>query len=256
MTIRTSPIFYYGFEVTVDDVYINFDEGNGELAVKVRAGKYSFSGLATAIAFAMNSIGGQLYTVTTNRLERKYIISSVDNFDLLFSTGANAGLSIASVISFSGDKTGSNSYESDSSAGSEYRPPFPLQKFVSHEDSEELSDSRVTSSPGGVTEVYTAGVVNYTEFNIAYVTDLDVYQDLAPDTERVSALRAFMKFLISKSDIEMMLDENNKESYLTLLLETTPESKDGTRFKLKEYYSSKLIDFFQTGKLTFRVKDL
>ena len=253
MSILTSPVFYYGFKVTVDNIYLNFDEGSGELTATVTAGSYSFSNLANAVATAMNNIGSQLYTVTANRDDRTYTISADDNFDILFGTGSNTGLSVAAVIGFdSTDKTGTNSYVGDDQAGAEFVPQFPLQNFVDLEDYVEIAQANINESANGVVEVYSIGSRRFMEFNIAYTTDSPIKGLFDQQQNAVANLRAFMNFIITKSQIEFMKDKSDRDTYNSIILEKTATSSTGTGFKLKELYAKKLIGFYETGTLVFR----
>lgn len=256
MSITTTPVFYYDFQVTTNDIYINFDEGIGELTATVPAKSYSFTDLAAAIATAMNGIGGQTYTVTANRSDRTYTISAPSNFDLLFSSGSNAGLSIASVIGFSAtDKTGSNSYDSDTSAGSEFIPQFRLQNYVTLDDYQEKAQANINESASGIVEVFSIGTRKFLEFNIGPTTDNAMRKSgglFVNDSSAVSKLRSFMEYAITKGDIEFMPDQNDKNTFNTIILERTPTSSTGTGFKLRELYGRGLVGFFETGLLRFR----
>lgn len=253
MTIRTKPVFYYDYIVTADDIYINFDDGLGERTATVSGGTYTFTDLASSVALALNEVGGQVYSVDTDRVNRKYTISADSNFDILFGSGSNAGLSVASVIGFNNtDKSGSNSYVGDSAAGKEYSPQFPLQSFISLDDYEELGSANINKTGSGVVEVYTLGEERFTEFNIKYVTNLNVGGELPYSPNAVEELRDFMKFITRKYPVEMMVDQDNRVSFDTLILEKTPSSSNGIGYKLKEMYSNKMPDFFETGLLKFR----
>lgn len=251
MSLFTRPIFYYGFEVTVNDIYINLDEGIGEITALVTTGNYSFTGLAQAIASALNLIGGQEYTVTANRETRTYTISAPGNFDLLFDSGSNAGLSVASVIGFDdSDKVGANSYSSDNVAGSQFIPQFPLQSYVSPDDFEEFASSNVNESASGRVETYSVGRRRFYEFNIRPITNnkLKNYNN----QQAVDNTRAFLRYCITKGELEIMEDPNDKNSFSTIILERTPRSQQGTGFKLIELYGNGLTGFFESGLLTFR----
>lgn len=254
--IKTTPVFYYDFQVTTNDIYINFDEGIGELTATVPAKSYSFTNLASAISTALNNVGGQTYAVTANRLTRTYTISAPSNFSLLFATGSNAGLSVASVIGFSGDKTGSNSYESDSAAGKEYIPQFPLQDYVDLEDYQEKAQANINESASGVVEVFSIGNRKFLEFNIGPVTNSPMRKTgglFINNANAVDELRDFMTYAIGKGDIEFMKDSTDRATLTaTIILERTPTSGTGTGFKLNELYSRGLAGFFETGKLRFR----
>lgn len=251
MSIFTTPVFYYGFTITTNDIYINFDEGIGQLTALVPAGRYSFESLAITIASALNSIGGQEYTCVTNRETRRYTISAPSNFDLLFGTGDNAGLSIRSVIGFNNtDKTGSNSYSSDFSAGSEFIPQFPLQNFVAPEDFTEFASANVNESGSGLVETYSIGTRRFFEFNMRPITNnkLRNYNNQSA----VEQARAFLNYCITKGELEIMRDKDSRNSFETILLERSSTSSTGTGFRLNELYGNGLTGFFESGLLRFR----
>lgn len=256
MSIFTTPVFYYGYSVTVNDIYINFDEGIGELTATVTAGNYSFTDMAAAVASALNEIGGQVYTVVANRVDRTFTISASSPFDLLFSSGSNSGLSVASVIGFTAsDKTGASSYTSDTSAGNEFVPQFPLQDYVSLDDYQEFSQANINESASGKVEIFSIGTRKFLEFNIGPVTDNAVKGLFTSDSGAVAKLRSFMQFLVTKSDIEFMPDQNDRDTFNTIILESSPTSSSGTGYKLRELYGRGLVGFFETGKLKFRERN-
>jgi len=255
MSIFTTPIFYYGYAVTVNDIYLNFNEGVGEITALVPAKSYSFTDLANAIATAMNNVGGQEYTVTANRDEQTYTISAASSFTLLFGTGANAGLSIASVIGFNAtDKAGLTTYTSDNAAGSSYVPQFPLQNFVGFDDFEEFAEANINQSASGSVEVYSIGTRRFMEFAIGPITDnpMSKGSQFIQNPNAVAELREFMRYGITKGDIEFMIDRDTRANFSTIILEKTPSSGKGVGYKLKELYSKGLVGFFETGKLTYR----
>jgi len=251
MSIFTIPVFYYGFQVTVNDIYINFDEGLGELTAIVGAGSYSFEGLTKAVASALNLVGTQEYFVTTDRENRRYTISAGSNFDLLFGTGTNQGLSIASVMGYTtGDKTGTNSYTSENTAGNEFIPQFPLQNFVAPEDFTEFASASVNESGSGSVETYSIGTRRFFEFSLRPITNnkLKNYNN----QQAVEQARAFLNYCITKGELEIMRNKDSKNNFETVILERTAVSGTGTGFKLNELYGNNLVGFFDSGILRFR----
>ena len=258
MSITTTPIFYYGFTLTTNDIYINFDEGIGELTATLIAGNYSFTDLASHVAERLNLVGSQVYTVTANRSDRTFTISAPSSFDLLFSTGSNAGLSAASVLGFAeSDLTGLTSYTGVNSAGDEFTPQFPLQDFVGLDDYQEFAQANVNESASGAVEIYSLGTRKFLEFNIGPTTDNEMRKQgglFTNDSAAVSKLRAFMQYAITKGEIEFIPDSTDKNTFNTIILERTPTSSTGTGFKLRELYNRGLVGFFETGLLRFREK--
>lgn len=257
MTINTRPIFYYGYTIGANNIYLNFDEGGLELTAIIQAGTYSFEDLADEIALRMNAVGSQTYSVTTDRDNRTYTISASSSFSILFDSGANAGGSIADVIGFpSTDLTGSNSY-TGSAAGNAYEPTFPLQDYIALDDFQEFSDASVNESSSGNVEFFTSGLRKFTEFNITFVTNNSMRKAgglFVNNPNAVSELRDFLEFAITKGPIEFMPDKNNRSlgNTQTLILERTPTSSTGTGFRLRELYARGLAGFFETGRLKFR----
>jgi hypothetical protein len=93
MTIETRSKFYYGHTVNEANLYINFDDGSGEVTAQLRAGSYSLTDYVTEVARAMNEVGGQEYTVTVDRSTRLITISASANFSILFLSGTNSSQS-------------------------------------------------------------------------------------------------------------------------------------------------------------------
>ena len=89
--ITTTPVFYYGFQITAENYYLNIDDGFGEIAVLLTQGNYSAENLAIEVARAMSEYGGQDYLCVFDRDTRQFTISASGNFDLLTLTGSNAG---------------------------------------------------------------------------------------------------------------------------------------------------------------------
>lgn len=258
MSITTTPVFYYGFTVTVNDIYINFSEDGGttELTTTLNAGSYSFTDLASEVSTRLNDVGGQEYTVTANRNDRTFTISAPSNFQLLFSSGSNSGLSAASVLGFAAsDFIGANTY-TGSPAGSEYIPQFPLQSYVGLDDYQEIAQANINESASGSVEVYSIGTRKFLEFNIGPITNNEMRTRgglFTNDPLAVSKLRSFMQYAITKGDIEFMEDESNRSALTaTIILERTPTSGTGTGYKLRELYGRGLVGFFETGLLRFR----
>ena len=254
MSITTTPVFYYGYTVTVNNIYLNFNEGGAELTGIVSAGNYSFTALGQEIERVLNSYGTQLYTVAANRSARTFTISAPSTFSLLFASGSNAGLGVGSIIGFTTDQTGSLSY-TGSATGSEFIPQFPLQDYTGLDDYQEYSSATINESESGKVETFSVGLRKFMEFNIGPITNNSVAGLFRKTTDAVGDLRSFMTFIISKSDIEFMPDETDRSTYYTIVLERTPTSSTGTGFKLNELYSKGLVGFFETGKLRFRKRD-
>lgn len=252
--ITTESAFYYGFEITANNKFICFDEGGGELIAEMRVGKYTLtSGVNEAIR-AMNDAGSLVYSGSLNRSTRLLTISSTANFSLLTTSGTNT-LSAFPVLGFSGaDKSGASTYTGSSAIGTSYRPQFRLQSYVDFNDNQQAVDSTVNISANGQVELIRFGVVKLMECNIDFITDIDQGHGgyIRTELTGVSKARTLMEYLVNKGPLEFVPDIENPNTYTNCVLESTPESKDGVNFKLKEKFSSGLIGYYSTGLLTFR----
>jgi hypothetical protein len=259
MTIRTKSQFYYIDNITENNFRINFDEGLGEVTAEVNLGNFAPSELPDKVAFAMNEVGTQSYSVSYDRTLRTFTISAPSAFDLLFLTGASAGTSIHPTIGFDNtDLTGLTSYTSQNASGTVYRPTLEFQDYVDALNFQEAVDASVNESASGVVETISFGQRKFYEFNITLVTDRDIKGSrfLENNTNAVSELRDFLLFATSKTNIEIMLDRDDPDTFEVILLEKLPGNSKGTGFKLRELYNRGLEGFYETGLMTWRVQNV
>jgi len=252
MAITTYSGFTYGHEINSSNDFINFNEGSGELQTQIEVGSYTLDSFLSAVLSAFNAEGSQEYTGSIDRETRKITIESIANFDLLVTTGSQSAISAFSLIGFTSDKTGSNSYESDIASGSFYEPQFLLQNYVDFVDNVKTSQASVNESANGVVEVVSFGRNTFMECNITLATDIVPQGAIKENINGISDLRSFMSYAINKNPIEFIPDISNKSSFIDCLLESTKLDPKGTGFKLYELYSRKLTGYFETKTLTFR----
>jgi hypothetical protein len=253
--IDTWSKFYFGFEVTEENRYLSFSEGGSEIIATVRIGRYSPTTGLLRVASAMSDAGGQTYSVTMDRITRKATISAAGPFELKISSGSTSGSSIFSLLGFSGsDLTGTNIYTGTGQVAKEFKPQFKLQDFVSPDHWKKSIDPSVKKAADGTVEVVRFGVERLMQLDIKFSTNkpMDNVVILNNPTG-IDDLQEFMDWLITKAQVEFMEDKDDPDSYLTVLLERTPDSQTGTDYKLKELYAKNLPGFFDTGQLVFRV---
>jgi hypothetical protein len=250
--IYTHSLFYYGFTVTESSRSLDFVEGGVSKEAVLDLGNNTFSTIASKVQTALNSVSENVYTVTGDRETRKFTISSSEPFDLPFATGANASTSVGSLLGFSGDLTGFSSYEGEA-AGGVYAPQFKLQSFLSPLDNSELVSATINESTSGALEIVTFGKRRFFEFELKYITNRPqpLGGPIKNNSEGVESARAFMSFAIEKRPLEIMIDEDNKSVFETILLESTPSSGVGTSFRLVESFSDR-PDYFESGLLRWR----
>lgn len=258
MSIETYSLFYYlDDDITTANQNIDFNEGGGELTAVLTPGTYTHTELATVIKTALDSAGGQTYTVAFNRTTRTYTISASSNFSLLVSSGTHIGTGPFTLMGFTGaDLSGTNTYTSNVGAGSEYEPQFKLQGFVDADDNQEKIDASVNESSTGDIEVVSFGTRSIHEMNIRFATNKDVSKSgyIKNNATGVADLRSFMQKAITKAPFEFMPDIATKSSFDKVILESTPESGKGVGYKLKELsLNGGPTGFFETGTLRMRV---
>ena len=256
MTIQTKSMFYYVDDVDLTNQNLDFDDGGSSAVVgAVNIGSYAPEQLMTAVASAMNLVGTQEYTVSFDRDTRLVTISAAGVFDLLFATGTNATTSIASLLGFAAsDLTGLSSYTGTTAIGTAYRPQFPLQQYTDFEDFQDNVNASINESGSGQVEVVTFGLVEFTEFNIQFITNRSRPKEsiLEDNPMALEEARAFLRFIIQKGALEFMKDRDNTASFFTILLERTTQSRDGVGYRLNELVGRNLNDYYETGRLLFR----
>jgi hypothetical protein len=253
--INTWSKFYYGFEVTADNSNLAFDEGGPELIATVRQGKYAPVRGLLRTADAMSDVGAQTYAITLDRSTRLVTISAAAPFSLLVATGSTLSTSLYAALGFTGaDRTGTNIYTGNAPAMVEYAIQFMLQDYIEQGHWKRAIDPTVKRAADGTVEVVRFGVEEMLQFNLKYVTDLPMDgRVIRNNPDGVAALVQLMDWLITKTPIEFMPDENDPDTYITMLLEKTPDSASGTDFKLSEQYVKNLPGFFETKTMIFNV---
>lgn len=258
MTIQTIPIFYTVGDVNESNNLMNFKEPNVsavELTATLNVGSRSMTNLMTEVERALNDAGDNEYTVSFDRDTRIVTIAADDDFDLLVTTGANAGFSVYSLIGFTADKTGTDTYDGDEAMGDTYSPQFKPQDFLNFDDNKENVQETLNESADGTEEVVTFGTKSFMEMNLKYITDRSRSKanPVANNSDAVQDIRDFLTFCITKSELEFMEDISNRALFDIIRLERTPASKNGTGFSLKEMINRDLEGYFETGRLRFRL---
>lgn len=256
--IETRSSFFFIGPVDSDNFYLDFSEGGPELTAEIPIGSFSHSELAAPIEAALNGAGALTYTVTFDRSTRKFTISASGAFVLLIDTGSHVGADIFPLIGFTGLDTASlASHIANLQAGTEYRPQFYLQDWVDQTDNQKAISPSVVKTANGRVEVVKFGIEKFFEFSIMLVTDIDQGQSnfVESDPVAVASLRSFMQFCVEKNNLEFMPDRDNKPLFFKVLLESTEASPNGTGYKLNELYDKSLPNYFESGKLVFRLRE-
>lgn len=257
MSLSTFSKFYYGHEVTLDNNTIDINEGSGELTAEIAVGTYSLTDFLAALESALNTAGVLTYTCTLNRTTRKITITATGTFSLLISTGSSVGTSAFTLAGFTGaDKTAASTYTGNIGSGSEYRPQFILQDHVPPENYKKNVQATVNEAASGLIEVVRFGVVRFIQCSIKFITDLAMDGVIIKNNpDGVDDANDFMNYITKIAPVEFMPDISDSSTFNTVQLESTPQSKDGIDYTLKERYDMGLPGIFETGILTFRVID-
>lgn len=255
--INTFSQFWLLDPVTDNNFYIPFEEASVEKTAEVGLGEYTLSTITDAIESALNDAGDNTYTVSFDRSTRKYTISADANFKLLITSGSTVGNDLFSLIGFSGSDTSSDtSHTSNNMAGTVYEPQFKLQEYVPTNIYREASSASVTTTASGAVKVVSFGEVRFIEMNIMFITDINQGDGpIRSNASGVSDLLDFMDFARRKRPIEFLPDEDDVNTFETIILESTRQNRDGVGFKLKEMWDKGLPDYYETGKLVFRKTD-
>lgn len=254
MSITTNSIFYYGITIDESNKNISFDEGAGEIIAILNAVNYTQSEIATELARAMTDVGTQEYNVTFDRINRSLIISASSNFNLLISTSTTTSTSGYETLGFIGaDKLGNNTY-SGIAFGKQYRPQLLLQSYVPTKYNKQPVQSSVIESASGITQSLSYGIKRNMKCNISFITNIEqgLGNPITTNTNGVQDAIDFMEYITDKNNIEFMEDENNKNIFEKVLLESTSKDKKGTSYELYELYNKKLPNYFETKLLTFK----
>ena len=248
--INTMSKFYFGTEVTLTNFYLNFDEGGSELTAILKRGYYSLTDFAVEIARAMTAVGGQTYSVSVNRVNRRLTISASSSFTLRIATGSNVGSDIYSLAGFTGTNVTGTSLTGGSGAGYEYVPQFRLQDYVKPGQRKETIESTINETGSGRIEVVKFGLRSLIEMNIRFITSVPQGGAIEHNPEGYEDAEFFMTELIKRGDIEFMPDRDDTSTFYEISLESTEADSKGLKFKLIEEPAQ---DYYRTGKLVFRI---
>lgn len=253
--IMTNSAFIYGIFVNDTSNIVAFDEGNGELLATLRSGKYTLTTYLNEVLRAMNEVAVDgVYSGSVNRNDRTYSINGDIPFDLLVATGSTSASAFQNMGFTGADRTGDDSYTGDSAVGSVYQPQFRLQSFVDFKNNQRAVESTANISASGQVELVRFGVVRIMEAEITFITDIDqgVGSPIRTELQGEDKARAFMEYATTKGPMEFVPDVLDPDTFNYCILESTPESRDGVDFKIKEMIARRLIGYYTTGLLTFR----
>lgn len=253
--ITTLSKFYYGFDITSGNNLLNFNEGGPELLATITIGSYSATDFAQAIESALNAAGALTYTVTFSRTTRLITVAATGSFTLLPATGSNKAFGPWSLMGFSSDTGSGTSHTGGSVAGSEYVTQFRLQDYISPDDWTQAANATVNKTASGRVEVVRFGSESFMQCNFRYITNITQPSGgpITSDASGLTKFRTFANFLITKAPVEFMPDKDTPGTFTEMILESTPDNKDGVGYKLREQYDRGLVGYYDSGVFVFRV---
>jgi hypothetical protein len=256
MALSTKSKFYYGWEVTSSNRYIDFYDGTDTLQAVLTLGTYTSQELADEVALQLNTLAGIAFTVSFNRSNRRFTIASGSNFNLLFATGNQAGNSAASLLGYaSSDLTAAMTYTSSSNTGFEYSPQFYLQSYKPTSNNRKAIDAVVNKSASGVIEVVKFGNERFMSCEILFITNnrQDAGSIIETDVDAVESYISFIEWATDKGKLEFMPDRSDVTTYQDFILESTDANSDGLDYELIELYDRSLPEYYRSGMLRFRL---
>lgn len=253
--MKTFSKFYYGHKIDETNRTFDFKEGSTILTAFLNLGSYSLSEYAIEIGRALSSTGSQDYAVSINRATRQITITATTAFEILAFSGNAKGTTTLELSGFTldADKPSATSHTSENGSGFEYKQQFLLQRYTPFEHWQEALGASKSKSAAGVVEIVSFGFGRKMECHITYVTDNDVGNSHAWETNP-NGLADFIHFLKAMAQggrVEFMESRDDVDNYQKCILESSPGYKAGTGFKIKELISKKMPGFYEYGPLVF-----
>ncbi len=256
MSIRTFSKFYYGYEITADNCSIDFNDGGADKVATLAVGTYSLTKLLIVTAAALNAASSVEWTVTVNRATRIITLTSASSTTVLGATGDNFSTSALPTLGLnSADHTGTT-HVGATASGSSYSPGFLLEDYKDKTQTRKLINPTINKSTSKQkVSVQYFGVEQFYKFNIKWITNQHVGTSAVwrSSNTALEDAKSFLNWIMTKSIIEFMPDENDEATYDRMYLDSAEADADGVGFDLKEYFDKNLPGFYETGLLTFTV---
>lgn len=253
--LSVNSSFYYGWRITTQNRFIDFNDGSDKVAT-LKTGAYTSLELAVEVKKQMEAVSLLDFTVTFNRTTRRFVIASTTNFTLKFSSGVNFGLSAREVLGFDAvDLTSFSSYTAQNASGFAYNTQFYLQSYKPTTLNRKAIDGVVNKSASGATEVIKFGNDRFMECDFKFITDvIQSPGSIVRNSQTgVADFLSFIEWCTEKFPIEFMENESLPNEYQSFILESTPQDSKGLDFELVETYDRGLPFYYESGRLKFRL---
>ena len=256
MALKTYSKFYYGWQITDANRYIDFFDGTANRTATLTIGYYSAIELVNEVKKQMDSVSTLVFAVAFDRVTRKFTIASTANFTLQITTGLNVLQSTYGLLGYVGaDKSGSTGYVADTVSGFEFKPQLRLQSYRPTNQNRSAIDGVINKSASGKIEVIKFGDERFMQCEVMFITNILQETDsiLRSNDQAVEDFIQFIEWCIDKGTVEFMPDENDVSTFEVLLLEATEKSADGLDYELIELYDRDLPEYFRSGNLKFKL---
>lgn len=248
--------FYYGWQITNSNKYIDFNDGAGVKTATLKVGYYSSADLMIEIKKKMDALSTLDFTISFNRTTRKLTLSSTVNFSLLFGTGPNAAQSTSALLGYTAsNKIGANSYLAENVSGLEYSTQFYIQSYKDTSTNRKAIDGTVNKSASGAIEVIKFGNERFMEGEFLFITNIiqESISIIRTNNQGREDFIQFIEWCTEKAPIEFIKNENDPSTFQTLVLESTPSDSKGLDYDLIEMYDRGLAQYYRSGVLKFRL---
>lgn len=257
MALSTHSRFYYGWQITTSNRYLDFNDGSDKVAI-LDVGYYTSSDLATMIASKMNELSSTDFTVTFNRSTRKFTIAGSATFSLLAGSGDNVTLGVFTLLGYTAtDKTGFATYLAQTTSGYEYTTQFFPQSYLPTSTNRNAIEGLVNKSSSGVIEVIKFGDERFMKLELLFITNIPQSPDsiIRSKSDGVEQYIQLIEWLTSKAPVEVMINELDVDTFQEFILESTEQDTQGLNYELTELYDKSLPLFYKSGRLTFRLME-
>lgn len=250
--LKTKSQFFYGCEILENENRLEVVQGSNTYVIDFQAGKYSPEQLANYLSYRLNDVLPSNFEVTFQRQTRVLLFTSDINFSIKIATSSFVGSSIFQNLGLGNtDSPLQLQWFAPNPIGKVFRPQFFLTSYVDSMKNKSLVGATVNETGSGLVEVVRYGRRGFFEFNIQYITNEPQANDFIETNFRgVDDVIDFMDWAIEKRVVEFMPNRDEVENYHALILESTPQSQQGTAYRLDEVGNAD--GYYETGRLVWR----
>lgn len=252
MALTNSGLFLYGYQISSANNLLDFRAVNAgpQITATLKIGFYSLTTLLTEVARAMGAAdSNNVYTATAARTfaggtqNRITLATSGAFLSLLAGTGTNSVQSPFSLLGYSAsDKTGSTSYQAQTSSGTAFQPAYVPYNYLSPDDVQKV-DGVINQSSSGNIEAVIYSVQKFWQLQVKYISQ----------AEKISSWQPFLQWAQQKKLLEYTPDITVPGTYYEGWFESGPGDAKGLGYRLTEMIPQ-FANFYDTGLLTFRVR--